>query len=136
MFWKTKLHIPDEICKTGLFWKARAEFRHIGLSNDLLSISSLIKITEIIFFQYCYSFYIGFCCQLFACWVFFSCICRCLRTFSKPTFSKDSGTLSECQMVWVQIRTHVCRSLSWSQRFAKVISRQQKSPLARKELKD
>ena len=47
-----------------------------------------------------------------------------------------SGTPSECQMVWIQIRTDViCLSWSWSKLFAKVISRWQKWPHARKELR-
>ena len=40
----------------------------------------------------------------------FSCFCGRLLTFSKLTFSKDSnlsGTLSECQMVWIQIRIDI-----------------------------
>ena len=72
----------------GLFWKARVEFRHIGLSNDLFSISSLIKITEIIFFQYCYSLYVGFLLSTLCMLGNFSCFCYCLLTFSKSTFSK------------------------------------------------
>ena len=39
------------------------------------------------------------------------------------------GTLSECQKVWIKI------SCSGSKEFAKIISRQQKTTLARKELK-
>ena len=40
-----------------------------------------------------------------------------------------SGALSECQIVWVQTRNNILSKL-----FAKVISRQQKLLLARKEL--
>ena len=39
-----------------------------------------------------------------------------------------SGTLSECQMVWI----HICRSSTGSKLFAKVISRRQKWLPARK----
>ena len=45
-----------------------------------------------------------------------------------------SWTKSECQMVWIQIRTDFLLVLIWVQLFAKVICRRQKSPLARKEL--
>ena len=48
----------------------------------------------------------------------------------------NSGTLSECQTVWILIRTDVRSVLIWILiLFAKFISRQQNSPLARKELK-
>ena len=57
--------------------------------------------------------------------------CR-LPTFFKKFFS---GTLSECQTVWIQIRTDIMSVLIWVQLFAKIISRQQKSPLTRKKLK-
>ena len=42
------------------------------------------------------------------------------------------GTLSECQMVWIHVRTDL---LSMSKLFAKVIGKQHKSLLAKKELK-
>ena len=45
---------------------------------------------------------------------------------------KKSGTGLECQTIWIQIWTDM--SCSGSKLFAKVISRQQKLPLARKEL--
>ena len=57
--------------------------------------------------------------------------------FSKLTFQKIlSGTLSESQTVWIQIRTDILSlglSCSGLKLFAKVISRQQKLPLERKE---
>ena len=52
---------------------------------------------------------------LFGCWI-----------FSIP---------SKCQKVWIQIRPDILSGLIWVQTFAKVIGRQQKSPLADKELK-
>ena len=74
----------------------------------------------------------------------FSCFCCHLLTFFKTNFIKKnlSGTLSECQTVWIQIRTYVgsrsgpmlCLSWSGSKLFAKVISWQQKLVLASKEL--
>ena len=59
------------------------------------------------------------------CWHFFSKLT--LKSFLKNL----SGTLSDCQTVWIQI----CRSWSGSKLFAEVISRRLKSLLARKELK-
>ena len=38
----------------------------------------------------------------------------CLLTFFKINFVKNlSGTLSECQMVWIQIRTYILSVLIW-----------------------
>ena len=44
-----------------------------------------------------------------------SCSCFCLLTLKK-TFS---GTLSECQTVWIQIRTDIMSVLIWVQTFCK-----------------
>ena len=57
-----------------------------------------------------------------------SCFCYCLLSFSKFHFK----TLSECQTVWI----YSVRSGSGSKPVAKVIGRRQKSPLARKELRE
>ena len=58
-----------------------------------------------------------------------NCLCFCCRllTFFKQKKKKISETLSECQTF--------CRSSSGSKLFTKVISRRQKLPLARKDLK-
>ena len=57
--------------------------------------------------------------------------CRLLTFFKINFFQKIlSGTLSECQMVWIQIRTFLPIL------FAKVINRRQKLSLATKELKN
>ena len=55
----------------------------------------------------------------------FSCFCCLLTFFSKLTFSKIlSGTLSECQTVWTQIRTDIlsvqCTDMgqNWLQRLS------------------
>ena len=71
----------------------------------------------------------------------FSCFCCCLQTFFlKLAFCKkffqQLSTLSECQTVWIQIRPTFCWTWSGSKLFAKVISRQQKSQLARNELSE
>ena len=50
--------------------------------------------------------------------------------FGCQIFSIPSG----CQTVWIQIRPDILSGLIWVQLFAKVISRQQQSPLAGKEL--
>ena len=57
-----------------------------------------------------------------ACWVIFSCFCYHLLTFQNLLFQKFLSGLM------------FCRSRSWSKLFAKIISRRQKLPLARKEL--
>ena len=64
----------------------------------------------------------------------FSCFCCCLLTFFKIKFfnKKISGTLSECQTVWIQNRTDILSILIWIQTICKVISIRQMSPLARK----
>ena len=68
----------------------------------------------------------------------FSCYCWHLLTLfqnSKLTFNKIlSGTLSECQRVWIQIRTDILSVLIWVQLFVNVRSGQQKGLLARNEL--
>ena len=58
----------------------------------------------------------------------FSCFyCHLLTAFKKSFFPKIlSGTLSECQTVWIQIRTDICQSWSGSKLFAKVIGRWQR----------
>ena len=58
--------------------------------------------------------------QLFVYWVIFHALNCCLLTFfSKLTFFKNlPGILSGCQIVWIQIRTHIVYKP-----FAKVISR-------------
>ena len=66
----------------------------------------------------------------------FSCFCYPLLTISKLTISKIlPERVSECQMVWIPIRTDV---LIWVQTvcklFAKVISKQQKLRLLRNKL--
>ena len=63
----------------------------------------------------------------------FSCFCcRLLIFFKNKLFQINLlGTLSECQTGWIQIRNRHF----WSNLFAKFISRQQQSPLARKALK-
>ena len=66
-----------------------------------------------------------FCHQFFFCLFFF------LIYFFKKNLS---GIPSECQTVWIQIRPDVSSAWSGPKLFAKVISRQQKSPLAGKEL--
>ena len=62
----------------------------------------------------------------------FSCFCCCLLSFfQNELFQKFlSWKLSECQTVWIQIRSD--QDWSGSTIFPKVISRCQKSPLARK----
>ena len=59
----------------------------------------------------------------------------CFADFFKITLKTKilKGTLSECQIVWIQIR--ILSVLIRVTVCAKVISRRQKSPLARKELK-
>ena len=59
---------------------------------------------------------------------YFSCFRCSLLTFQEVL----SGTLSECQTVWVQIRTDRIRS--GSKLITKVIRRRQKAPLVRKEV--
>ena len=49
-------------------------------------------------------------------------------------FKKKFRNLSECQMVWIQIRTDILSFPIWVQNFAKVISRRQNLPLARKKI--
>ena len=48
----------------------------------------------------------------------FSCLCCRLLTFFKVNFL--SGTLSECQTVWIQIRTNIMSVLIWIQTVCKV----------------
>ena len=59
-----------------------------------------------------------------------SCFCCLLLNFIKFSFFKNNfrQTLSECQMVWIQI---IYRAWSWSKLFANVISRQQNLPLVK-----
>ena len=63
----------------------------------------------------------------------FSCFCCRLLTFFKINFFEKTlaGIPSECQTVWIQIRTDI---LSVPTFCAEVINRWQKSPLARKEI--
>ena len=61
----------------------------------------------------------------------FSCFCCHLLTFFKIYFFKKnlSGTLSECQTVWIQIRTN-----DLGTNYLQRLSADDKLPLARKEL--
>ena len=69
--------------------------------------------------------------KLFAYWVILHIFCR-LLIFSKLTFSrKNSGTLSEYQVVWIQIRTDILSVLIWVQTVCKGY---QQTTLAGKEL--
>ena len=50
----------------------------------------------------------------------FSCLCCRLLTFQNYFFQKIlSGALSECQMVWIQIRTDILSVLIWVQTVCK-----------------
>ena len=53
--------------------------------------------------------------------IFFACYCCLLIFFSKFTFSKKKipGALSECQTVWIQIRTNILSVLIWVQTVCK-----------------
>ena len=67
----------------------------------------------------------------------FSCFCcHQLAFFQNSLFQKIlSGTLSECQMVWIQIRMDVLPVLIWVQTVCKDHQQMTNSPLAGKELR-
>ena len=67
----------------------------------------------------------------------FSCFgCPLLTFFFKLTFSQFlSGILSECQTVWIQIRTYILTVLIRVNTVCKGYQQRQESPLSRKELK-
>ena len=63
--------------------------------------------------------------------VIFICCCCCFFSFF---FSILLVTLSQCQTVWIQIRTDTLSLLIWALTFCKAIGRRQKSPPTWKEL--
>ena len=83
-------------------------FQAVGLTGlgkpDQLSFCSSTKITE-----KNHNFNILVCALLFECWVIF-------HAKLKLTFSKS---LSECQTVWIQIRTDILSVLIWVQTVCK-----------------
>ena len=57
-------------------------------------------------------------------------------TCHNQLFQKNiSGTLSECQIVWIQIRADILSALIWVQTVCKGYQQMTKSSLARREIK-
>ena len=67
----------------------------------------------------------------------FACFLSSVDVFFKLTFFQKhlSGIQSECQTVWIQIRSDVLSGLIWIQTVCKDVSRRQKPPVAEKELR-
>ena len=58
--------------------------------------------------------------ELFACWVIFDDFLSSADFFQNYLFQKIlSGTLSECQTVWIQVRTDILSVLIWVQTVCK-----------------